>query len=111
VLKSRDPTLGLPKFDVMTVNQVFGVLFRGAVVGTKQADRSDEAPVDDDVGSVFRHRALKFAGSRQGTEFGARVCALWFFVCSLLGPFAHVAYEQLRKMLMIVDRIWQIFLC
>jgi hypothetical protein len=59
VLKSCDLALALPKFDVMTVNQVLGVLFRGVVIGTKQLDRSDEAPVDaNDIGSVFRHGRL-----------------------------------------------------
>jgi hypothetical protein len=52
---------------------------------------------------------LEVAGSNKETEIRARVCALWFFVYSLLGSFAHVAYEQVRKMLMIVDRIWQNF--
>jgi hypothetical protein len=109
VLKSADPTLGLPKFDVMTVNQVFGVLFRGAVVGTRQADRSNEAPVDDDVGSVFRHRALNFAGPDKEQNSARGSVHFGLFVYSLLGSFAHVAYEQLRELLMIVNRIWQNF--
>jgi hypothetical protein len=59
VLKSRDPALALPKFDVVSVNQVFGVLSGDVIIGTEQLDRSDEAPRGaDDIGSVVRHRAL-----------------------------------------------------
>jgi hypothetical protein len=99
VLKSRDPALALPKFDVVAVNQVFGVLSGGFIIGTEQLDRPDEAPLGgDDMGSAVRHRAL-CAGSQQGTGVSGRVCALWSIVYSLLGSSPHVFDEQLRKLL------------
>jgi len=53
----RYAALALPKLDVVTVNELFGVFLRGVVVGTKNLYHSDEVAVRaNDVSSILCHR-------------------------------------------------------
>jgi hypothetical protein len=48
--------LALPKFYIVTVNEVLGVLFGRVIVGTKKLYRSDETAVlTNDVCSILGH--------------------------------------------------------
>ena len=52
----RYAAVALPKFYVVTVNELLGVFLRGGVIGTKKLDRSDEVAVyANDIGSILRH--------------------------------------------------------
>ena len=52
----RYATVALPKFYVMTVNEVVSVFLRGVIIGTKKFDRSNEVAIyTNDIGSILRH--------------------------------------------------------
>jgi hypothetical protein len=51
----------LPKFYVVTVNEVLGVLFGRGIVGTKKLYRSDKTAVrPNDVCSILGHRVFSY---------------------------------------------------
>ena len=55
-LEGCESPLALPKFHVVTINEVLGVFLGSFVIWTKQFDGSDEATISaDDICSVVRH--------------------------------------------------------
>ena len=56
--ESIDPSLALPKLDVITINELLGVFFRDLVIRTQQRDGPYELAIHaDDVGSILWHLA------------------------------------------------------
>lgn len=70
-LERADFAVPLPKLDVVTVNEVLGVFFRGVIIGAKKFDSPRELAIHtNDIRAVFGHRIWT------GTQKRASACRL-----------------------------------
>jgi hypothetical protein len=64
--KHRYRPLTPPKLDIMTIDEVLGVFFRGVVIGADKFDRSRElAVLANDVRSILSH--CRTLGASEGS--------------------------------------------